>query len=54
MHLDDHQVMRQGLIKLIAAKPGITVAGEASNGREAIGQVRLLKPDALVMDVSMP
>jgi CheY-like chemotaxis protein len=54
LFVDDHKVMRQGLIKLIGAQPGSDVAGEASNGKEAIDQVRQLKPDVVVMDVSMP
>jgi two-component system, NarL family, response regulator LiaR len=54
LFVDDHKVMRQGLINLIGAQPGINVAGEASNGKEAIDQVRQLKPDVVVMDVSMP
>lgn len=54
LFVDDHQMMRRGLIKLITPHPGIDVAGEASNGREAIEQVRQLTPDVVVMDVSMP
>jgi signal transduction histidine kinase len=54
LFVDDHKVIRQGLIGLIAGQPGIIVAGEASNGREAIEQVKQLKPDVVVMDVSMP
>ncbi len=54
LFVDDHKVMRQGLINLIGNQPGIHVAGEASNGREAIEQTRNLKPDVIVMDVSMP
>jgi DNA-binding NarL/FixJ family response regulator len=54
LFVDDHKVMRQGLINLIGTQPGIHVAGEASNGREAIDRVRQLKPDVVVMDVSMP
>jgi PAS domain S-box-containing protein len=54
LFVDDHAVIRQSLISLIGGQPGILVAGEASNGREAIDQVRQLKPDAVVMDVSMP
>ncbi len=54
MFADDHQVMRQGLIKLIAGQPDIQVVGEAANGREAVDLVRRLKPDVVVMDVSMP
>ncbi len=54
LFVDDHKVMRQGLINLIGAQAGILVAGEASNGKEAIDLVRQLKPDVVVMDVSMP
>jgi len=54
LFVDDHQVMRQGLIRLIASQPGIEVAGEAANGQEALELARLLKPDVVVMDISMP
>jgi CheY-like chemotaxis protein len=54
LFVDDHKVMRQGLINLVGAQPGIDVVGEASNGREAIDRVRQLKPDVVIMDVSMP
>jgi PAS domain S-box-containing protein len=54
LFVDDHQVMRQGLISLISGQPGIQVAGEAANGLEAIRMVRQLKPDVVLMDVSMP
>jgi PAS domain S-box-containing protein len=52
--VDDHQVMRQGLISLISGQPDIQVVGEAANGWEAIKMVRQLKPDVVLMDVSMP
>jgi PAS domain S-box-containing protein len=51
---DDHKVIRQGLIKLIAGQPGIHVVGEAANGLDAIEQARRLNPDVIVMDISMP
>jgi PAS domain S-box-containing protein len=51
---DDHQVMRKGLVKLIAGQPGIQVVGEAVDGRQAIEKVRQLMPDVVVMDVTMP
>ncbi len=54
LFVDDHQVMRQGLIRVMAGKPGIQVAGEASNGREAVEQARRLQPDVIIMDISMP
>jgi PAS domain S-box-containing protein len=54
LFVDDHQVMRQGLIKLVKGQAGIDVVGEAANGQEAIEQARRLKPDLIVMDISMP
>ena len=54
LFVDDHQVMRQGLIKLIAGQPDIQFIGEAANGQEAIEQARYLKPDVIVMDINMP
>jgi PAS domain S-box-containing protein len=51
---DDHKVIRQGLIRLISGQPDIELAGEAANGREAIELARHLRPDVIVMDISMP
>lgn len=52
--VDDHQVMRQGLIQLIAGQPGIEVVGEAADGHQAIALVRQRQPQVVVMDISMP
>ena len=51
---DDHKVMRQGLISMIAEQPGVQVAGEAASGEEALVLARQLRPDVIIMDVSMP
>ena len=51
---DDHEVVRQGLRVLLEAQPGWEVVGEAQNGREAVDKVRNLKPDIVVLDVTMP
>ncbi|MFZ0612628.1 MAG: MASE3 domain-containing protein [Desulfobacterales bacterium] len=51
---DDHKLMRQGLIELIAGQPGIEVAGEAANGRQAVELARQLSPDVILMDILMP
>jgi PAS domain S-box-containing protein len=54
LFVDDHRVLRQGLINLLKGQPAICVVGEASNGREALEQARKLQPDVIVMDISMP
>jgi signal transduction histidine kinase/ActR/RegA family two-component response regulator len=51
---DDHRVMRQGLVSLLADIEGIEVVAEAGNGLEALEAARALRPDVVVMDVSMP
>jgi two-component system response regulator NreC len=51
---DDHTIFRAGLKALLDAEMGIEVVGEASTGDEAIELVRDLKPDIVVMDLSMP
>jgi PAS domain S-box-containing protein len=54
LFVDDHRVMRQGLIQMISNQPAIEVVGEAENGKEAIEKARQLQPNIVVMDVSMP
>jgi PAS domain S-box-containing protein len=54
LFVDDHKVMRQGLMKLVSGMPAIRIAGEASNGREALEQACKLSPDVILMDISMP
>lgn len=51
---DDHVVMREGLKSLVNAQPDMEVVGEADNGRAALERVRELRPDVIVMDISMP
>jgi len=51
---DDHQIVREGLRSLLEKKSGLEVIGEAENGRRAVELVRQLKPDVVIMDVSMP
>ncbi len=51
---DDHRILRQGVRMLIDSQIDMEVVGEAKTGREAIDQARELKPDVVVMDVSMP
>ena len=51
---DDHKIIRQGLIQLIARQPDIHVVSEAANGHEALELTRQLRPDVVLMDISMP
>jgi len=51
---DDHAILRKGIALLIGAQPDMEVVGEAKNGREAAEVTRQLKPDVVVMDISMP
>ena len=51
---DDQDLVREGLRMLLEAEPGITVAGEAGTGSEAIAAARRLDPDVVLMDVRMP
>ena len=52
--VDDHAVVRAGFRMLLATSESIEVISEASRGEEAIGQYLNLKPDVVVMDLSMP
>src|SRR5437763_83367 len=51
---DDHEIVRKGLRSLLEAQPGWQVAGEASDGREAVEKAKDLKPDITVLDIGMP
>jgi two-component system response regulator NreC len=51
---DDHAVLRAGLKLLLSAQPDIEVVGEAADGGEAMAKARALRPDVVLMDVTMP
>ncbi len=51
---EDHVLVRQGFRRILEDDPGIAVVGEARTGIEAIEQCKALKPDVVVMDLSMP
>jgi DNA-binding NarL/FixJ family response regulator len=51
---DDHAMFRQGLSELLGAKEGIVVAATAKDGAEAISMASSLRPDVLILDLSMP
>jgi CheY-like chemotaxis protein len=52
--VDDHMVMRQGLAGLLRVEPDIDIIGEASDGQSAIDLIRKLRPNVVLMDISMP
>ncbi len=52
--VDDHAIVREGLRMLLQAQADMEIVGEAENGKEALAQARALKPDVVVMDISMP
>jgi two-component system, NarL family, response regulator LiaR len=52
--VDDHTVVRRGLVALLNTEPGIRVVGEAANGAEAVERAEGLAPQVVVMDLVMP
>jgi two-component system invasion response regulator UvrY len=51
---DDHDLVRTGIVRMLADIPGIEVVGEASSGEEALQAARNFHPDVVLMDVMMP
>ncbi len=51
---DDQTMVRESFAAILSAQPGITVAGQAGDGMQAVAQVRRLRPDVVLMDVRMP
>jgi DNA-binding NarL/FixJ family response regulator len=52
--LDDHEVMRRGMVELLGAEPDLAVVGQASTAAEALSLVPLVDPDVAVLDVRLP
>ena len=52
--VDDHSLVRRGFRRILEDEPDITVAGEASDGAEAVRLARELQPQVVVMDCAMP
>ena len=52
--VDDHKIVREGIVTLLSQHPCFQVVGEAADGREAVERMRELSPDVIIMDVSMP
>ncbi|MGO8678541.1 MAG: response regulator [Limisphaerales bacterium] len=52
--VDDHPVVRKGIISCLARSPNLQVVGEAGDGEAALGKARELAPDIVLMDVELP
>ncbi len=52
--VDDHRVVRRGIVSMLSQEEDIGVVGQAASGEEAIARFRELRPDVVLMDVSMP
>lgn len=51
---EDHIIVRESIRQSLERKPGFVVVGEASDGEEAVRMTQELKPDIIIMDISMP
>ncbi len=54
MIVDDHAMVRHGILAFVKNKPGFKVVGEARNGQEALECCEQLQPDVILMDLQMP
>jgi DNA-binding NarL/FixJ family response regulator len=52
--VDDHPMMRQGLVQLIGAEKDLSICGEAENAERALDAINSLKPDLVLADISLP
>src|ERR1700730_10340567 len=51
---DDHEAVRKGVCAILSSRADVDVCGEAENGKEAIEKANALKPDLIILDISMP
>ncbi len=52
--VDDHRLMREGLVRIVSLQPDITVVSEARTGQEAVAQFLKYRPDVTLMDLQLP
>jgi len=52
--VEDHTLLRHGLVDMIVSDPTLEVVGEVDNGRDAIQQAKILMPDLILMDLNLP
>ncbi|HSI80568.1 MAG TPA: response regulator transcription factor [Solirubrobacterales bacterium] len=51
---DDHPVYREGIVRAVKERPDLELVGEAGDGRDALDQIRVLRPDVALLDIRMP
>jgi len=51
---DDHEAVRKGVCAILGSREDIEICGEAENGKEAIEKAKILKPDLVILDITMP
>ena len=52
--VDDHRLMREGIVRIVSLQPDIVVVAEARNGEEAVAQFLAHRPDVTLMDMQLP
>ena len=52
--VDDHPVVREGLVSILSAEPDFEVVGQAPSGEQAVTQAQRLQPDVAVIDLRLP
>jgi DNA-binding NarL/FixJ family response regulator len=52
--VDDHRLMREGIVRIVGVQPDMTVVAEAADGEEAVEQFLRFRPDVTLMDLEMP
>ncbi|WP_094605613.1 Transcriptional regulatory protein DegU [Sporomusa silvacetica DSM 10669] len=52
--VDDHLLSRKGIVSILSTHPMFDIAGEATDGQEALEKARILMPDIILMDINMP
>ncbi len=52
--VDDHQIVREGIVALLRAEPSVVVCGEAGDGESAVAKALTLRPDLVILDLGLP
>jgi two-component system, NarL family, response regulator NreC len=52
--VDDHEAVREGVCAILSSHPDLEVCGEAVDGEDAVAKALSLRPDIIIMDISMP